>query len=484
MVVSRLMRCPCCRLVCRFGKISHVLQLHHHTVSGSRYLVLDDSEVFGSRGHTNLINLPSSGHLLPFRLGPTAGSPLPDSPSAASRAAVGYVKVLPHGAGGFSYHCFVVRGRCWVCACRVVGGGSHSTFATTRTTHAFRSEARPSPASAFHSRLSSSPSLPRKCSRMRQGNRCRSTGWTSCPTPVAPACTSVSRTWHGHGHGTAGTCGPPVFSTRLTRTRLVCAAFASDFYHLNAKLRAAYKGSPILEVLPALPARSIKFVADHVDGTFIAQRRHGLQRYMVALAHLEIMQYNRDFLAFIGLSSPDGVLRDRTEVKVSFPAGPMGLTLKPVNRVNEPAEIVGFKPLPNGHVGPAQKSGRLNVGDILSAVDGASVLHMTYGEAISLIKSRPRPVELSFLSMAAHQGDGDEATSTARSTAAPASPTAAGAGDGVGAGAGVAAEARSSGASPARRAQPHGSGPIPLQPMKRRVSSSPPVGDDIGEMSP
>lgn len=88
------------------GTKEHVLRLHHHTVSGRRYLVLDGAEVFGSRGSTNVVSLEAAGHVLPFSL--TAGaSETPESGS--SHANIGYVKILPHGSTGFSYHCFVVR---------------------------------------------------------------------------------------------------------------------------------------------------------------------------------------------------------------------------------------------------------------------------------------------------------------------------------------------------------------------------------------
>lgn len=181
----------------------------------------------------------------------------------------------------------------------------------------------------------------------------------------------------------------------------------SEFFELHNLLKAAYKGSPMLGMLPAFPQRSVKLVANHSGAAFIAQRRARLQRYMSGLSRLDIMRTNRDFLTFIGLSSPDGVLRDRSEVVVEFGVGPMGMTLKPTNRVNEPAEIVGFKPLPGGQLGPAQACGKLHVGDILNAVNGTSVAAMSYTQAIAYIKTQPRPLRLHFLTMAIADGGSD-----------------------------------------------------------------------------
>lgn len=259
----------------------------------------------------------------------------------------------------------------------------------------------------------------------------------------------------------------------------------SDFFQLNEALRAAYKGSPIMDMLPGMPSRSIKFMADHSSPAFVAQRRKRLERFVTGLAHLDIMRTNADFLAFIGLTSSDGVLRDRTEVVVSFPAGPMGLTLKSSSRVNEPAEIAGFKPLPSGGMGPAQASGRLHVGDVLSAVDGTSVLHMSYNDAIRTIKSRPRPVKLHFLTMEADSSVlDDEAKAQAdpqpvRTSGGAAVPAA------TSADAGAVASFTKTDTKGAPSPPPSPTGtrtarvlsdpavPVPLQPMRRKAGGSP-----------
>ena len=66
-------------------------------MGGTRYLQLDGAEVHKSRGSTTVMSLTAAGHILQFRVGT-------DGP-------VGFVKILPFGATGFSYHCFLVRPR-------------------------------------------------------------------------------------------------------------------------------------------------------------------------------------------------------------------------------------------------------------------------------------------------------------------------------------------------------------------------------------
>jgi len=79
----------------------------------------------------------------------------------------------------------------------------------------------------------------------------------------------------------------------------------SQFYDMDTAVRAAYINKPdLLATLPAPPARHAKLLTDHMDNTFVEQRRVLLENYLQKMIKVEAVVRNKDFLLFIGIK-PD-----------------------------------------------------------------------------------------------------------------------------------------------------------------------------------
>ena len=225
-----------------------------------------------------------------------------------------------------------------------------------------------------------------------------------------------------------------------------------DFYWLYDQLRAAFKGNHLYDCIPEPPARSIKFLEDHLDRDFIEIRRQALENFLrVLLSKHHKFSTNTDVLDFVGMSS-DGV----KECSIIFRAGALGVTLNRrrlldvsrrggaiggdedsvaniaasegaagrasmseesagggKRRAQAPADgpeqavVRDFKKLANGKDGPVKRSGLVGIGDIVSKIDGESVLSLTYDHVIHLIKTTRRPVPIHFLGYIV-RGEGEE----------------------------------------------------------------------------
>ena len=56
-----------------------------------------------------------------------------------------------------------------------------------------------------------------------------------------------------------------------------------------------------------------------------------------------------------------------------------------------------FNGLPNGSVGPAERSGRVQVGDLISSVNQVPMANLDYGQVMTKIKSSGRPIGIGFV---------------------------------------------------------------------------------------
>jgi hypothetical protein len=90
------------------------------------------------------------------------------------------------------------------------------------------------------------------------------------------------------------------------------------------------------------------------------------------------------------------------EYSVTFPLGALGMVLKS-EKTTDPTvatTVTSFKNNPDGTPGPAQRSGKIGVGDALSRVNGVNVFtdaQMVHRVRIERITAASRPLELHFI---------------------------------------------------------------------------------------
>lgn len=76
-----------------------------------------------------------------------------------------------------------------------------------------------------------------------------------------------------------------------------------QFYDMDSAMRASFVTQPeLLAQLPPPPARKPKLFNDHLDDTFVEQRRALLENYLQKLMQIEQVVRNQDFLGFLGVS--------------------------------------------------------------------------------------------------------------------------------------------------------------------------------------
>jgi len=77
----------------------------------------------------------------------------------------------------------------------------------------------------------------------------------------------------------------------------------TQFYEMDVAVRATLEDQPeVLENLPPPPQRKAKLIVDHMDDTFVEQRRVLLENYLKQMLENEAVIRNRDFLTFLGVN--------------------------------------------------------------------------------------------------------------------------------------------------------------------------------------
>jgi len=76
-----------------------------------------------------------------------------------------------------------------------------------------------------------------------------------------------------------------------------------QFYEMDTAVRVSLEDKPaILETLPPAPQRKAKLIVDHMDDTFVEQRRVLLENYLKLMLSCDAVIRNREFLNFLGVS--------------------------------------------------------------------------------------------------------------------------------------------------------------------------------------
>ncbi len=189
-----------------------------------------------------------------------------------------------------------------------------------------------------------------------------------------------------------------------------------EFYELSDDVHSAFVGNHLVNDLPKLPSRGIKYFSDHLDPLFVERRRMQLHTYLRALEKIPRVSRLPQYLSFIGMgkgdspSSPsnssyipssitDSTLRpgDFNEFSFEFGEGSLGITLKNTSSKIGSAVVDGYNQNPDGSLGAAETGGVVGIGDIISRINGISVTTSSYDEVIAIIKNAKRPCVIHFL---------------------------------------------------------------------------------------
>jgi len=77
----------------------------------------------------------------------------------------------------------------------------------------------------------------------------------------------------------------------------------AQFFEMDQLVRADFvEQLELLESLPPAPKREAKLLSDHMDDSFIEQRRVLLENYLQKMLHVVPVAHNEHFLAFLGVN--------------------------------------------------------------------------------------------------------------------------------------------------------------------------------------
>jgi hypothetical protein len=76
-----------------------------------------------------------------------------------------------------------------------------------------------------------------------------------------------------------------------------------QFYEMDSAVRGDFADKPdILSTFPAPPQRKAKLFNDHLDESFVEQRRILLENYLVRMLEHQHVVRNKHFLVFLGVT--------------------------------------------------------------------------------------------------------------------------------------------------------------------------------------
>ena len=178
-----------------------------------------------------------------------------------------------------------------------------------------------------------------------------------------------------------------------------------DFVELADDLRSSFKGHHLLGNVPDPPPKELKALQDHFEPSFVEDRRRALESMVQRIAAVPRFCSCASVQAFVGLSE------QVREASVLFGDGPLGIIVDPSpskSGRSSSSMVVGFKPLDDGRQGPALESGVVQIGDIMSKINGDSVAELSHEQVMMRLRgARPMMVHfLGFYQSEVHSGAG------------------------------------------------------------------------------
>lgn len=138
----------------------------------------------------------------------------------------------------------------------------------------------------------------------------------------------------------------------------------SDFCTLHSNIQNAYRGTHMLSSLPDPPKKYSKILSDHLNPTFLEQRRQELEKWLMKILKIPGVLRNPDVEEFFGIFGR-GEIRERS---VAFKPGRLGLTLKKIGGTTNSTQNTGSV----SSLASSSESNSSGTNASASSVDGAS----------------------------------------------------------------------------------------------------------------
>ena len=148
-----------------------------------------------------------------------------------------------------------------------------------------------------------------------------------------------------------------------------------DFADMNSQIKQNLKGHQIWSSLPNLPDKTLKFLVDHNDPAFVAERQIGLHTYlgmMVNMPHVNEMTCVKSFL---------GLMDKVTEYSIVFYTPQLGMSV-------DPGASIVVTSIQN----PSLSANLVRCGDALSKIAGVPIAGTTFNAVVTYLKTYPRPL--------------------------------------------------------------------------------------------
>mmetsp|Transcript_17466 Transcript_17466/g.15749 ORF Transcript_17466/g.15749 Transcript_17466/m.15749 type:complete len:332 (+) Transcript_17466:25-1020(+) len=162
-----------------------------------------------------------------------------------------------------------------------------------------------------------------------------------------------------------------------------------DFADMFSQVKQNFKGHHLRSSLPIFPEKTLKLTTDHMDPTFINDRREKLSTFLANLLTIPHVSEMTCIKAFLGL------MDQVKEFSISFHVPTLGLSLvAPEKQSIENPAIVGIIQKPELCPG-------LFSGDSITKINGLPVAGSTFTGVVNRIKTLPRPIIIHFVQVIA-----------------------------------------------------------------------------------
>jgi len=172
-----------------------------------------------------------------------------------------------------------------------------------------------------------------------------------------------------------------------------------DFRFAYSQICNAFRGTHMLSSVPKHPKRYVKYLEDHLAQNFLETRRIELENWLRRMLLVPRVAVNPDMEAFLGMGDP--TVREVSVLVTD--STPLGVRLKKrqgkTERFQEafPQAIVVDFTRDGTKAGAAEASGLIGVGDVVSKINGESVINSLFEEIVPKLKTTAKPMIVHFL---------------------------------------------------------------------------------------
>ena len=180
-----------------------------------------------------------------------------------------------------------------------------------------------------------------------------------------------------------------------------------DFVDLDETVTAAFAGHHMRSSMPHLPSKKIKLVQDHLDPSFLEQRRAELDAYVDRLCRVPHVWSTPGMEPFFGVASNareySVIFKSRT---LGFTVGKCGPKKSPEagDTTYEPPDFPAFVANIAGDDLLANSGAK--VGDLVSKISGKPTCNWLFKAVVNAVKDSPRPLIVHFIGTNLHATTG------------------------------------------------------------------------------